>query len=219
MIDCSIRSIPKDAPVKEKRVLKSSDIDTLFSISTFSHYGKDMNAFYIFAWRFMVVTGLRRGELAGLQKTDVTEAALLIRRSVNSLGEVTGGKTDNAQRIVALSAHAKSILADQTALLKDRGIVTKWIFLDEDGGMMDTNVMYDRWATYRKQHGIASSLHELRHTFISLAKSDMPEALLKQMVGHSASMDTLGVYGHEVECDLQRTAQIVDTVFGRLIKK
>ena len=75
-----------------------------------------------------------------------------------------------------------------------------------------------KWATYSKQHGIKCSLHEMRHTFISVAKADVPEQLLKQAVGHTKNMDTFGVYGHEVEGEMTRVANIMDNVFDVLLK-
>ena len=42
-------------------------------------------------------------------------------------------------------------------------------------------------------------------------------ALLKQQVGHSDDMDTLGVYGHRMDGDLAVTAATIDQVFDALI--
>ena len=36
---------------------------------------------------------------------------------------------------------------------------------------------------------------------------------MKSVVGHSSSMDTFGVYGHEIEGDRHRAAKIIDGVF------
>ncbi|MGN0184267.1 MAG: hypothetical protein ACI4AL_04055 [Aristaeellaceae bacterium] len=84
--------------------------------------------------------------------------------------------------------------------------------------MPNPNYIYDQWAIWRKQHGIKSSLHELRHTFISLNKADLPLELMKSVVGHSSSMDTFGVYGHEIEGERHRAAQIIDGVFQSVFK-
>ncbi len=51
-----------------------------------------------------------------------------------------------------------------------------------------------------------------RHTFVSVVKS-LPEGLLKQVVGHSASMDTFGVYSHDVEGDLEEVAEKIQSFF------
>lgn len=46
----------------------------------------------------------------------------------------------------------------------------------------------------------------------------MPLELLKGIVGHSVSMDTIGVYGHEINGEKLRAAGIVDDVFARLLR-
>lgn len=210
--------IPRSAPPeKPKRVLKRDEIQTLFTDPCIIYYRKPIPAHYIHAWRLYVVTGMRRGELCGLRVEDIGEKAITIRRNINSLKEVTTGKNDNARRTFAITNTARKILEDQRQMLEEKGIVSPWVFPDKYGERPDPNAVYDQWATYRKQHGIEASIHELRHTFISIQKSDMPLALLKSVVGHSDSMDTLGIYGHEVDGDQERAAQIIDTAFSDIL--
>lgn len=52
---------------------------------------------------------------------------------------------------------------------------------------------------------------------ISMMKADMPEQLLKPVVGHGVNMDTFATYGHEVDGDLQRAAGIIDEVYDKII--
>lgn len=205
------------AAIGERVVLQPDDIKTLFTKDTIIHYKKEQPVFYIHAWRMIVLLGLRRGELAGLKHSDIKDGIVHIQRSINSLGEETHGKTKNAERRILLPEHALKILADQSAMLKQRGIATRtWIFPGEDGNVMDTNALYKHWRTYREQHGIKASLHELRHTTVSLVKAELPEDLIKQLVGHSKSMDT-DRYKHQVSGDMERTAKVIDGVFDNLI--
>ena len=60
------------------------------------------------------------------------------------------------------------------------------------------------------------SLYELRHTFVSIAKV-LPEGQLKTIVGHSKSMDTFGIYGHELNGEREKSAAILDDEFTRLL--
>jgi len=83
---------------------------------------------------------------------------------------------------------------------------------------LDDNHLFKKWDFYRKQHGLKSTLHELRHTLISVCKSDMPEELLKQIVGHTVNTDTFGIYGHRVEGEMERAASIFDDIFDKLLK-
>lgn len=210
--------VPADAPTKPKVILQPDQLKLLFSVDTISHYGKPKPCFYIHAWRFLVATGLRRGELCGIKKEDITDGILHIRRSVNRRGNVTVGKTENAQRVFPLSRTALRILDDQRAMLKEAGIKSQYVFPNRDGEVSDSNAVYKQWLTYRTQHGIESNLHELRHTMISVLKADVPEELLKRVVGHSQNMDTFAVYGHAVDGELDRANDIISDVFDRIFE-
>lgn len=45
----------------------------------------------------------------------------------------------------------------------------------------------------------------------------MPIGLKKKVVGHSQSMDTEGIYGHQKAGDLARAAQYSDNAFKRFL--
>lgn len=211
-------TIPKGAPVGERTILTNQNIKTLFTEDTVTVRKLTYKAFYIHAWRLIVILGLRRGELAGIKCSDIDKNNVLhIRRSINRLGEITDGKTENARRDILLPVHALRVIEDQKAMLKGLGIATRtWLFPGPDGNQTNTNTLYKQWKQYCKQHGIKSSLHELRHTTVSLVKTELPEDLLKQMIGHSDTMDT-DRYKHEVEGDLEKTANIVEGVFSKIL--
>jgi integrase len=60
--------------------------------------------------------------------------------------------------------------------------------------------------------------YELRHTFVSITQHlDLSE--LKSLVGHSAAMDTLGTYAHELDGERQATARKVYDIFIRALEK
>lgn len=211
--------VKKDAPVGVRQILQPQDIATLFSEDTYcgtGHYPR--RAHYIHAWRFLAVTGLRRGELCGLRHEDIDGDIVHIQRSINEQYEETRGKNDNANRWFVLPEVAKKILADQLSMQKQLGIISPWVFPDELGQRTDPRRMYGMWRTYKTQHGIKSTLHELRHTFVSAVKNDLSLPQLKAIVGHSDTMDTFGVYGHEMDGELRDTAQVVDQVFSRILK-
>jgi integrase len=211
--------IPKDAPVGERTILQPDDVRALFTVDTVTRYGQPVPCFFIHAWRFLVLTGLRPGEIAGLEsRADIKDGIMHIRRARNLQDEITSGKTKNARRAQRLTSFALSVLDDQRRMLKQRGIISPWAFPGEDGDQMRTTVFESRWDLYRKQHGIASTLYELRHTMVSLVQNDMPDPLLKKVVGHGKHMDTTGTYGHDVDGDLDEAASIMEGVFGRILR-
>lgn len=210
--------IPKSAPPqKEKRVLQPDMIRTLFEDPFIERYGRKILAHYAYAWEFLIVTGLRRGELCGLKNEDIRGNTLMIRRSVNEYCEETTGKNDNARRTIELTQTAMNVITNQRSMLKKQGIISPWVFPDKNGECTNPRELYGQWCTWAKQHNTALSLHEMRHTFISVNKADLPLELMKSVVGHSSNMDTYGVYGHEIDGERHRAAQIIDNVFDGIL--
>jgi integrase len=208
----------KAAPPKQKRILQDADINTLFSDPYMIKSCRKQVAHFIHAWRFFVATGLRRGELVGLRHEDIAGGMVHVRRNINAEKEETYGKNDNARRSFAITETMRRILDDQYALMEEKGIESPWVFPDWHGERTVPHALYSSWRAYAKQHNMECSIHELRHTFVSINKSDMPLDLLKAVIGHSSSMDTIGIYGHEVDGDKERAAQIMDRVIQNKLK-
>lgn len=211
--------IPRQAaPIKTKRVLQPESIRLLFADPYIVRYKKKAIAQYSYAWQFLVATGLRRGELCGLRNEDIKGNILSIKRSINNDLQETAGKNDNARRTIELSQTAMRILKNQRDMLAEKGIESPWTFPDQYGERPNPNHIYDQWRTWCEQHGLNLSLHEIRHTFISINKADLPLELMKSVVGHSSSMDTFATYGHEIDGERHRAAEIIDGVFENILK-
>ena len=197
----------------------NKDIQILFSDPYMMKNNRRQVAHYIHAWRLFVATGMRRGELCGLKHEDISGSMISIRRSINAEGEETHGKNDNARRSFAITEGMRKILEDQYAFMDELGISSDWVFPDKYGERSNPKAIYFSWRAYAGQHGMECSVHELRHTFISINKADMPLELLKAVVGHSSSMDTIGIYGHEVDGDKERAAAIMDSTFKKTLER
>lgn len=211
-------TIPATAPKGKKEAVQPDQIRIVFSCDTEFYRKRRRFCFYIYAFRFFILSGVRSGELCGFRREDFDGRTLTIRHTINSYHEIRDGKNDNALRVIPLTSYALKVLQDQLAMLDRLGIHSPWIFPDDAGKQMHPHKMYQRWKFYATQHGIDVSVHELRHTFISMTQRRMPMPLLKRIVGHSASMDTGGVYGHEMDDDLQialdSMESILDTYIG-----
>ena len=150
------------------------------------------------------------GELHGLLPQDYQKGRLLIRRAVNSYGEETKGKNENAIRPITLSPLARACVDAQLADLPDDGTLF---------GIPSLDVYRHRWKTYCTANKIPYiSPYELRHTFVSVVKK-LPEGEAKALVGHSKNMDTFGVYGHALEGEDQQVAIRINSLFVDLLKK
>ena len=200
--------VPAGARLKGKTILQPDALKTLFSVSSTLYRGKRVQDDFIGAYRFAVLTGLRPGELLGLRWADVQGETVTIRRAVNVLGEETQGKNENALRSFALSGFARSVLEQQRAVTSAGGSVFD---------IVSEGYFYKRWQVYCKANDLPPvSLYSLRHTFVSIVKN-LPAGDVKALVGHSKSMDTLGVYAHALNGDAENTARAVDAEFIKLL--
>lgn len=200
--------IPKAARYKTKTILQPESVRTLFAIDTTTYYGKRVFDPYIYAYRFAVLTGVRPGELLGIERDNIWGNTVHLNKSINIRGEITQGKNSNAIRSVALSPLALRVLNDQLRLNPDG----QYVF-----DILSTKHFRERWIKYCKANEIErTSLYELRHTFVSIAKT-LPEGMVKSIVGHSAQMDTFGIYGHVLTSDVNETTQALQARFDIIL--
>ncbi len=211
--------IPQGAVKGTRVILQPNDIKLLFSRDTELYKRQEIKAWFIHAFRFAVVTGLRPGEIIAAKKTCCTkDGRFVIRESLNDSQEFTHGKNDNARRTFMLSKRAQKILSDQEELLKQEGVISPFLFPEQNGQHTNQQNLRRAWSRFKKHNGIvAATPYEMRHTFVSVNK-DMPEGLKKMVIGHSKDMDTEGTYGHEMQGDMERAAEYIDAAFDRLLK-
>lgn len=198
--------IPKGHSKKEKDILKKDDIKRLLEPS---------DLWYAPMFVFLLLTGLRPGEALGLKISDISDSRLIIRRSVNSKGIITDGKTANARRVVPLGTIANNIINNTIKRNEEHNLHTEWIFCSPDGSMGNQSTMRNHWLTLKKERNLSGSVYSLRHTFISMVKNVMPESQIKSIVGHSVSMQTIGgTYDHYIEGEEKKSAEIIDLTYG-----
>ena len=211
-------TIPAGARKSEKRIVSPDGLKTLFSCSTTLWRGKPTEDFYIHAYRFAVLTGLRPGELRALEdKNDIQGTRVTVRGAINVHDEATQGKNNNARRTFQLSSRAKREVEAQRTMLRQYGIVSPYLFPAPDGGCLVHKNFYRAWGRYCEFNKIPhTSLYELRHTYVSVNK-EMPEGLKKMTIGHSQDMDTEGTYGHQMAGDLAKAAAYTEQAFDDVI--
>lgn len=201
--------IPAGARYKGKTILQPSDLVKLFNVNTTAYRGQTVEDEYINAYRFQVLTGLRPGEVIGLDWADIHGDSVCICRSVNIEGKQTRGKNENAVRSFQLTGLARRVLDEQRQDTGGHGSVFR---------ILNEQHYYKRWKTYCAANGLTPcSLYELRHTFVSVVKT-LPAGEVKALVGHSADMDTFGIYSHTLTGDAAHTAQAVNGVFLQVLR-
>lgn len=201
--------IPTGHPTKGKIILQPNEIKRLFEPS---------DLWYHRSLLFSLCTGMRPSEVLGLQWDDIYADHIEIRRAVREGGRITSGKTSNAIRAIPLTTFTSDILDEQkkaTASLK-----SEWVFCSLIGTVGSQSTMGHHYDQLGEERGFGGSLYSLRHTFVSMHKSTMPESLLRMIIGHTANpagMDTIGIYGnHIVDGDLKKSAEIMELTFKKV---
>ena len=197
--------IPAAAPSTERVILQPDDIARLFD--------GPANDWYINIFRFALVTGLRTGEVLGIQSGDIKNNVLTINRAINCRNQITEGKNQNARRRIYLNKIARRIINENQ--FRNGRLATPWIFCSKTGGPLSQSTLRNAWLKVAAERDLPGCPYSLRHTFISLLKNEMPEAMLKSIVGHSASMDTYGIYGHVVNGEMEAASRIIDINFEK----
>lgn len=200
--------LPQDSEEIGKEILSIKQMQALFGIVAAPGV-----YWYANAWKMMLIFGYRPGEVYGLKHSDIDHTVLTIRRSVTPTNQITPGKNKNARRRTYLSAALVKIFNDQQTMLNRAGIKSEWIFPSRDGSQPVPKTSYDEFQRWGKEVGFRGSPYALRHTCTSYLKDQLPEHMLKKTLGHSKDMDTIGIYGHEVDGELKKAADIVDGFF------
>jgi integrase len=151
------------------------------------------------------LTGLRIGELLGLQIQDVdlAQARVSIRRDVYC-GRVGSPKTPGSERHVPLAAPLIPVLK---AWLRKRKGKSEWLFPSAAGTpLRDRNLLRRQvWPACTRLGIERFGWHSLRHTFSTYnGNAGVALPVLQSLLGH-ASPETTMIYTHPLE-DVKRQA-------------
>lgn len=173
-------------------------------------------------FRFMLQTGLRTGELVGLEwrHIDFENRVLTIDQSLEyryKVGEWRLGppKSQSGYRTIPLTDEAIRILiAQKEKNKKIRQIPEEWkeyIFLSRKGEPVK-NSTYDT-ALFKicDKVGIKRfSMHVLRHTFATRCiEANMRPKTLQKLLGHSSIQITMNLYVHVTEDEKKKEIELV----------
>ena len=95
---------------------------------------------------------------------------------------------------------------------------TPWIFCNGSGLPASQDSVRKQWAKLKAERQLPGTLYSLRHTFVSIISSQthLAEGTIREIVGHSQSMDTFGTYKHAVAGELENAASVINLTFERL---
>lgn len=180
---------------------------------------------YTVAVRLAVLAGNRRGEIVGYQWDDVEPGRLVVRRSINSrTGVAKAPKTESGHRRIPMLPPLEATLSRWREVQRYRlavlGIEQTGetpVVTSRDGTRLDSSNLYRWWKRNAPElFGIDCTLHELRHTFLTmLANSGATAQSVKSIAGWS-SIAMADVYVHT---DEEADALAVEGLGDRLLSR
>jgi integrase len=162
-------------------------------------------------WRTMfaiaAMTGLRVGEVVGLQKADLDfdRRIIHVRRSA-WYGKVQTVKSKASQAPVVMADALATLLGEYLATWKENP--EGFLFLNRNKRPYAANkvVEYGLWPVLDKLKILRCGMHAFRHAHASLLMDvGANPTVTKDQMRHSDARITLGVYGHVIG-DSQRDA-------------
>ena len=178
-----------------------------------------------------MATGLRRGELMGLQWGDVNfdTGRLEVRRAVEKTKahglQLKPPKTKRGRRGITLPAYAVEVLKQhRTKQLETRlalGIgklpAEAFVFGSVDGSMRDPDRMTQDWKRFTAARKLPKvTLQGLRHTHASaLLASGIDVVKASHRLGHASPKVTLQVYAHLFSGDDTDAAAVAERIIRR----
>lgn len=207
--------IPKKQ-AKPRKTLTTSELKILFQHTK--------NTRWHWAFKFLLVTGLRRGELLALKWSDIDfENKRIIVDESNSAGGVGDTKSSKVH-YVPLSGLAIEYLKNQKdmlikennpALYNDELRKEDIIFPSQSGTIMKPDSFNSVLDRINKKTGLHITPHMFRHTFVFMSKGLMTLSELQEALGHDESTTTLDIYGTMLS-DTKEVANKIDRVFEEL---
>lgn len=187
--------------------------------------GDRLGSLYVLA----VTTGLRQGELLGLQWSDIDlETGRLSVR--HQLCELSGRlwldepKTAKARRQVDLPAFAVVVLSEHRRRMLAEGHYRSdgLVFCNTEGGPIRKSGLRRRsFEPLLKKAGLPRiRFHDLRHTAATLALQEgVHPKIVQEMLGHSQISITLDTYSHVLPSMQKEAAAKMDALFANLARR
>lgn len=153
---------------------------------------------------FALLSGLRRGELCGMQWQDISGNILQVSRTVNYLpgrGLYIGApKTPQSARALHLSDTACQLLQSARAEAAASGHLSPWCWIMPSGGQLHPDTLGNWFRRWCDIHNLPQvHLHTLRHTHASLMlAAGAPLPAISARLGHSQISTTTDIYLHNV---------------------
>lgn len=203
-----------DAPRKEATDLHALDVVQAVKVieSAIPHLDGRTEVYdpYPAMWAVYLLTGMRRGELLGMELSQLADDAYDLAWQLQRIADISKAPKDYKARHVTgtlylvpvKTASGKRVipLVDPLATLirlhLERAPQNPYglIFTTPEGGPFDPDTVTDAWDAYSKNYTDEKvRLHDLRHTTVDLLlEAGVPEDVVVEIVGHADRMTTRG---------------------------
>ncbi len=223
---CTRVRTPKSGP-HEAEYLEEGEAEKLLAAL------KDAPQPFRTAIQLLLFTGMRRGELCGLQWEDIDYEHNLINVRRNVLyTEETGiyedtPKTKSSVRGIKVSDYVINLLKEyaewqdnQCELLGDKWEDSCKIFTNDFGAQIHPSSLSKWFSTFNKRNGLKQvPLHSLRHTSATLLiMSGVPVNVVSKRLGHNNSATTTTIYTHVLRSADEQAALALDNVILSKVK-
>lgn len=180
---------------------------------------------WIWSAKFMLVTGMRRGELLALRWSDIDYKNKRI--TIDESNSSTGLSDTKNRKIhsIPLSKKAEDYLKAQKEMLeKEFNPIMhnetlkkeNLVFPNKTGKMLKPGSYYTMMARAAEKVGIKASPHCLRHTFVYMNRNTLSLKELQNILGHDESTTTLDIYGDMINESTDEVAKQIDEVFKEI---
>ncbi len=176
-----------------------------------------------------LMTGMRRGELAGLKWANVNLANQQLQ-VVNTLQRITGQglmngqpKTERSRRSIALSPDTVALLHEirgrqitQQLEVSDAWTDSGYVFTDASGMPVDPNLATRAFKKVVATAGLPKlTIHGLRHTHATiLLEQGVNPKVVSERLGHASVATTMDIYSHVLPDMQEKAALAIDAALA-----
>lgn len=212
-----------------KAVRKEPEFLNAEETAQFLTYLEDEPLQYKVIFTLLIFTGMRRGELLGLewQDIDFKNAVITINRTLQYVVEkgiyTDDTKTEQSKRSIKLPESIMGLISEykieQAALCQELGDAwsADWfehprLFTGWNGKPMGPNSPYKRLQSILKNRGLRKvSLHSLRHTSATLLiNQGVNIRAVSGRLGHSQTSTTMNIYAHQIQSADEAAAEALE---------